>query len=171
MTNPVLTQQYLLMYQGNLQNIKSVDFNDCFLYNQKIDYFTGQDAMYCNICKNTLPAYYQSLLYTTPEILVIILNRGKGIEFNVKYEFTEYLNISNYVQRKELGCEYYLIGVVTHMGESGASGHFISFNKSPIDQQWYKFNDEFVSKVNNFKTEVIDYAMPYILFYQKKNNS
>ena len=59
------------------------------------------------------------------------------------------------------------------MGESGASGHFISFNKSPIDNKWYQYNDEFVSTVNNFQKEVIDYAMPYILFYQKinKNNN
>jgi ubiquitin C-terminal hydrolase len=167
--NPNLYQQNLLMFQANLQNINSVDFNDCFLNNQKTEYFTGENAMYCNNCKQTLPSYYQSFLYTCPEILVIVLNRGQGIEFNVKYEFQEYLNISNYVEKKEFGYEYNLIGVVTHIGENGANGHFISFNKSPIDQNWYKYNDEFVSKVINFKREVIDYAMPYILFYQKIN--
>ena len=158
------------MFQNSISNINVVDFNDCFLYNQKTEFFTGENAMYCNICKNTLPSYYQSLLYTTPEILVIILNRGKGIEFNVKYEFTEYLNISNYVQRKDFGCEYYLIGVVANTGGTGANGHFISFNKSPIDQQWYKYNDEFVSKVIDFQKEIIDNSKPYILFYQKINN-
>ena len=60
-----------------------------------------------------------------------------------------------------------LIGVVTHMGESGASGHFVAFCRSPIDEQWYNYNDDLCFPVNNFKKDVIDYAMPYILFYQK----
>ena len=161
--------QNLLMTQTIMFNINSVDFRDCFLYNQKTECFTGENAMYCNYCKNTLPSYYQSFLYTSPEILIIILNRGKGCEFNVKYEFEEYLNLYDYVQRKEFGYEYNLIGVVTHMGESGVNGHFISFNKSPIDKNWYQYNDEYVSKVNNFKKEIIDYEKPCILFYQKIN--
>ena len=156
--------------QLNVQNINSVNLDDCFLYNQKNDFFTGQNAMYCNFCNNQLNATYQTFLYTTPEILIIILNRGKEIEFRIKLEFNEYLNLYNYVERKEFGYYYQLIGVVTHMGESGASGHFIAFSKSPIDQQWYKYNDDLVSKVTNFQREIIDYAMPYILFYQKIND-
>ena len=62
-----------------------------------------------------------------------------------------------------------LIGVVTHLGESDASGHFIAYSKSPIDDKWYKYNDDLVTKVINFKEEIIDYAMPYILFFQKSN--
>ena len=69
---------------------------------------------------------------------------------------------------KNLGNKYKLIGVVTHMGESGASGHFIANAKSPIDNEWYTYNDDLVYKVDNFKKQIIDYAMPYILFYQKE---
>ena len=157
--------------QNNFQNINSVNFIDCFDFNQKMEYFTGDNSMYCNICKQQLPACYQTFLYTAPEILIIVLNRGKGIEFKVKMEFTEILDLSQYVIRKETGCFYNLIGVVTHMGESGASGHFIACCKSPINGKWYNYNDDLVTEVLNFKQDVIDYAMPYILFYQKKNNS
>ena len=62
---------------------------------------------------------------------------------------------------------YKLIGVVTHLGESGASGHFIAYCKSPIDDKWYNYNDELFFPVNDFKKQVIDYGMPYILFYQR----
>ena len=48
-------------------------------------------------------------------------------------------------------------------------GHFIAYCKSYWDNQWFKFNDSFVDPVQDFKREVIDYAMPYLLFYQKKN--
>ena len=55
------------------------------------------------------------------------------------------------------------------MGESWASGHFIANAKSPIDDQWYTYNDELVYKVEDFKKQIIDYGIPYILFYQKAN--
>ena len=44
-----------------------------------------------------------------------------------------------------------------------AGGHCVYSN------EWNKYNDSIVSPVQNFKTEVIDYAMPYLLFYQKIN--
>ena len=166
----MMYQQNMMAIQNNFQNINSVNIDDCFIYNQKMESFMGENSMYCNICKKQLPAFYQTFLYTGPEILIIVLNRGKGIEFKVKLEFPEILNLSNYIIRKETGHIYNLIGVVTHMGESGASGHFIACCKSPIDHKWYKYNDDIVTSVINFKEEIIDYAMPDILFYQKSEN-
>ena len=60
-----------------------------------------------------------------------------------------------------------LIGVVTHLGENGTSGHFISYCRSPIDDKWYNCNDDLCHPVTDFQKKVINYAMPYILFYQK----
>ena len=165
MMNPFLLQNF----QFNVQNINSVNIYDCFEYNQKYELFIGENSMYCNVCKNQLPASYQTTLFTTPQILIIVLNRGKGIEFNVKLEFSEELNLINFVYYKDFGFKYKLIGVVTHLGESGASGHFIAYCKSPINGKWYKYNDDLVTEVYNFKQEIIDYAMPYILFFQKDN--
>jgi len=164
--NPILYQQCLSNFQLSINNINSVNIYECFEYNQKIDFFTGENAMFCNFCKEQLPSSYQTFLYTTPEILIIVLNRGKGIEFKIKLEFLEDLNLMNFVYNKQ-NVFYKLIGVVTHLGESGASGHFISYCKSPIDGKWYSYNDDIVSKVTDFKKEIIDFAMPYILFFQK----
>ena len=166
MNNPLLLQQNMINMQ-NLQNINSVNIYDCFNYNEKFEYFQGENSMYCNNCKQQLPASYQTTLYTTPEILILVLNRGKGIEFRVKLEFYEDLNLMKYVKMQNTGVQYKLIGVVTHLGESGASGHFIAYCKSPISLEWYQYNDDLVTPVVNFKQQIIDYAMPYILFYQK----
>ena len=166
MNNPIIYQQFSAC-QKNLQNNISINLHDCFEYNQKIKCF----YMYCNICKNQLPASYRTFLYTTPEILIIILNRGRGIEFNVKTEFTESLNLYNYVERKETGYMYKLIGVVTHMDESGANRHFIAFCKSPINNKWYKYNDNLVSEVFNIKQEIIEYDTTCMLFSEKINNN
>jgi len=166
--NMMFMNPFLFQQQQNQINNKSVNLDDCFQYNEKIEIFRGENAMYCNRCNGQFQAGYKTRLYYGPEILIIVLNRGKGIEFKVKLEFTERINLSQYFQLKNFGNIYNLIGVVTHMGESGASGHFIANAKSPIDGQWYTYNDDLVYKVDNFKKQIIDYAMPYILFYQKE---
>ena len=167
--NNIMMNMMMQNFNYNIQNINSVNIYDCFEYNQKLEFFTGENSMYCNNCRGQMPASYNTLLYTTPEIMIIVLNRGKGIEFNVKLEFYEELNLQNFVQFKDFGYLYNLIGVVTHLGESGASGHFIAYSKSPIDGQWYRYNDDIVTKVHSFKEEILDYAMPYILFFKKNN--
>ena len=156
-------------YITNLQNSNSVNIFDCFDYNQKIDTMAGENSMHCNICKRQEAAYYHSYIVSSPEIIIIILNRGKGIEFNVKLEFEEYLNLQKYVRNNNnKSCNYQLIGVVTHLGESGASGHFIAYCKSPIDNNWYLYNDDLCFPVTDLKKQVIDSGMPYILFYQRQ---
>ena len=64
---------------------------------------------------------------------------------------------------------YSLFGVITHIGQSGPSSHFVSSCKSPIDNKWYRYNDAMVNPINNIQKEVIDFGTPYILFYQKLN--
>ena len=129
---------------------------------------SGDNAMYCNYCKQTYNSYMNTTLTTGPEVLIIILNRGKGNEFKVKIDFYLELNLCNYIEMKNTGYQYELFGVITHLGESGMGGHFIAYCKSYWDNQWFKFNDAFVDPVKDFKSEVIDFAMPYLLFYKKK---
>ena len=52
---------------------------DCFVFNEKVDHFFGDNAMYCNICNDLQEANYKSVLYNTPPVLAIVLNRGKAI--------------------------------------------------------------------------------------------
>ena len=150
------------------QNV--VDIFDCFEFERKVNFMSGDNAMYCNYCKQTCASSMCTILATGPEILIIILNRGKGIEFNVKLNFTPFLDLSNYIELKETGCQYELIGVITHIGESSMSGHFIAYCKEYWNNTWLKFYDAMVSPVNNFQSEVIDFANPYLLFYKKIHN-
>ena len=152
---------------NNNMSINVVNIYDCFEFDKKVNFLTGENSMYCNYCKQTCPSSMCTVLTTGPQILILLLNRGKGIEFNVKINFFETLNLSRYVQLPNLGFNYKLIGVITHMGESGMGGHFIAYCLEPISQEWYKYNDSIVTKVKDFQKEVINYAMPYLLFYQK----
>jgi ubiquitin C-terminal hydrolase len=152
--------------QNNLQT-NIVDIFDCFNYDAKQNVMSGQNAMYCNYCRITCDCYMKTYLVTGPEILILLLNRGKGIEFDVKLNFTEYLDLSNYIEYKNTGYYYKLIGVITHIGENNMGGHFIAYCRDPLTEKWHKYNDAIVSEVSDFQNEVINFAMPYLLFYQK----
>ena len=152
---------------NNNINNNMVTIYDCFDFEKKINILSGMSAIYCNYCKITCNGSICSLLTTGPEILILLLNRGKGIQFDVKINFTEDLNLFNYIQYNNTGCLYKLIGVITHYGESGMGGHFIAYCRDPITFGWFKFNDSIVSKADNFQNEVINVGMPYLLFYQK----
>ena len=125
--------------------------------------------MYCNRCRRNTNCNMCTNLVYAPNVLIIILNRGKGKEFDIKLNFKEDLDITSYIEMSNSGTVYKLIGVITHLGESSMSGHFIAFCKDPFDNQWYKFNDAIVTPVNDFKKDVIDFGMPYLLFFQKGN--
>ena len=153
-----------------LLNNKTVNIYDCFDFDKKINLMSGDNAMYCNGCKKTCDCTMQTLLAAGPEILILLLNRGKGKEFDVKIDFYEEINLYNYIEYKETGYKYKLIGVISHIGESGMGGHFIAYCKDPIKSKWNKFNDAIVTEVVDFQNEVINFAMPYLLFYQKYND-
>ena len=152
------------------QNINAVNIYDCFDYYKKTNIMSGANSMYCNRCKKNCDCSMSTNLVTGPNILILILNRGKGIQFNVKLNFVEYLDLSNYIEYKDTGVNYKLIGVITHMGESGMGGHFIAYCRDPIINQWFKYNDALVAPVNDVQQEIINFAMPYLLFYQKIDN-
>ena len=154
-------------YNSNIINNNVVSIYDCFNYDKNIIYMNGNNRMYCNNCKMNTNSSQATNLMTSPETLIIILNRGKGIQFNVKIIFEEYLNLDNYIYYKNTGYKYKLIGVITHIGENGMGGHFIAYCREPKTDSWSKYNDAIVSDVKEFQKEVIDFATPYLLFYQK----
>ena len=157
-------------YNSNVQNIENnnVTLIDCFCYNQKVDKFTGDNRNYCNICRQLYDSFYCSKIFSSPNVLILILNRGKGNIFHVNLEFTETIDISQFVLQKDKPqIIYKLYGVITHIGESGPNAHFVASCKSYIDNKWYRFNDAFVSPINDFQKEILYFGIPYILFYQR----
>ena len=141
-----------------------VDLYECFEYNRKIDLMTGENQMYCNICNKLCNAYYSTILYSGPNNLIINLNRGKGAVYECKVNFPSQLNIFNYVNFKNGITVYELYAVICHLGPSSMSGHFVAYCKNRIDNQWYLYNDSFVTKCS--RPSQYNDGMPYILFYR-----
>ena len=123
-----------------------------------------------NICKQLFDSIYTNKIFVGPNMLVLILNRGKGNIYNVKLDFTETIDIGQFVLQKDKPqMTYNLYGVITHIGQSGPSAHFMPACKNHIDNKWYRFNDALINPITNFQKEVIDFGTPYILFYKKNN--
>ena len=52
------------------------------------------------------------------------------------------------------------------------SGHFIAYCRDLWNNNtWYKYNDAIVTQVNDFQSDVVNFAMPYLLFYKKKDDN
>ena len=148
-------------FKNRPQNV--VTITECFEYYQRPEYMTGQNQIYCNRCKQMANSVNSTSLIVGPKILIINFNRGKGLQYDIKINFDEYIDINPFIYYKNTPCKYQLIGVVTHYGPSSMSGHFIAFCKSFVDNNWYKYNDSMVSlsSIQEAKTA----GVPYILFY------
>ena len=153
----------------NYFNVNEVNLNDCFDYYERTEVMQGENQMWCRFCNQNSPSNYSTRIYSAPYYLILILNRGKGNIYNVKLNFEEYINIGKYVEIKEgQNVMYELYAIVTHLGPSSMSGHFVAFCKSPIDNRWYKYNDAQVNCIGNFFNEIHEFGCPYILFYERQ---
>ena len=137
-----------------------VKIEDCFDYYEKQEIYP---SCFCNKCRQLYPAYHQSKIYYAPRTLIINLNRGRGLQFNVNIDLDEYINLRKYIFYNESPYMYELVAVICHFGSSNMGGHFIAYCKNSNDCLWYKFNDEFVTKISF--DEVKKKGVPYVLFY------
>ena len=141
-------------------NHNYVSILDCFDYYQKDEIYP---SFYCNNCKLNYQAISQTKIISAPKTLIIDFNRGKGLEFNVNIVFEEYLNLRKYVYDKNSPYYYELTGVICHFGSNDMGGHFIAYCKNSNNCEWYKYNDQIVSKCSF--NEVKENGLPYVLFY------
>ena len=144
---------------------KCVTLKDCFENEINTIEFKGDNQIYCNRCNKLLDAKGENRIFSSPHVLILILNRGKANIFDCDVEFEENLNIGKYVDSKQCPTKYKLIGVISHFGESNMSGHFIADCRH-FDGKWYTFNDSIVTGPNYKYTKK---GTPYILFYENED--
>ena len=144
-------------------NKKILSLDECLLNYNETYLYKPEDGLYCAICKCPTESIYNNRIYSLSPILIIILNREKDNKFKCDVDFPENINISKYIQCPESNYNYSLIGIVSHLGSM--SGHFISYCKHLITNEWYCYNDEIVSRCEeqfNNKRK----GTPYILIYE-----
>ena len=154
------TSNYFNLSYNN-STVPTINFDFCFKYMAKEELF--QDT-YCAHCRKTGLSKYRETIYTLPQYLIIILNRGRGNIFNCIVPIPEIFDASNYIEIKSQNNNYELVGIVSHFGESGISGHFIAFCKHNRDGKWRCYNDSVVTECQN---DYLNKGTPYIVFYKK----
>ena len=70
----------------------TVTLHDCFEYDKKESVMGDSNAMYCNYCRQMQTTKMQTTLVTVPKNLILLFNRGKGIEFNVGINCPEFFD-------------------------------------------------------------------------------
>ena len=151
----------------NLVENNEITLDDCFNFYEKYELLTGDNQMFCGICKQRCDSLINSKIYLCPRVLIITLNRGKNNNFKLKLNFEEIIDITKFVSVKKGKVIYKLVSVITYYIEGDSNGQFLAFCRSPIDNHWYKYKDEDISEVKDIKKDIIDFAVPYILFYKK----
>ena len=149
----------------NYQKIEQVNIIDCFNYYQKQESIEG----YCEKCgSNNAQILNETKIYLPPNILIIAFNRGQGLQYDIKVNFPENLDLTKTILNNTK--IYELQSVIKHFGDNSSSGHFIAYCRSPIPKfhnLWYCYNDAIVVQTNKW-SDIHDNGVTYILFYQLK---
>ena len=165
---------------GFLPENHPITLYDAFEAENKQEDLVGENMIFCNTCQALKSGWNKQELHTLPQILFIVLNRGKNNQdFRGKFTFDEKIvfnhnNLTFNLINPNSYKRYFLCGIVTHLGSSDSNGHFISYFRSDINQQFYCYNDASVAKVSilsAMKSKISDIVeediVPYILFYHQ----
>ena len=146
----------------NNYNNGTISIFDCFDYYKRI---ISEQTFPCNRCNNNTNCFKQTNLAFCTEILILLFyNKGEEI---IKLTYTNELNLFNYIEEKYTGFYFKLIGIITYIGENGKGGYFIAYCCNSFTNMWFKFDNEIYSEINDFQNIIINYSMPFLLFYQK----
>ena len=148
---------------------KCINLKYCFEHYRFPNEFSGDNQLYCNSCSRLTNSFNQTVLYSLPKTLIIILNRGRGKIFDCKVDFPSEFDLEKFVLCPQSITKYKLSGVITHLGDSGMSGHFIAFCRHRLDNNWYRYNDAIVTLCQDQNNEY-KIGTPYILFYEATDN-
>ena len=173
-------------YCGNLQYIyepfitlslsisdKCSTLDDCFNNFTHEERLTHDNQSTCEFCGIKNCFYTQSKLWYTPLILIIHIKRFtydfKKITNNIDYPINN-LDISKYFDEHSpysQDTNYSLNGINIHMSLGGSNninaGHYISYVKNKINNNWYVYNDS--NPLIQIDESRLQNQNAYILFY------
>ncbi|XP_065912770.1 ubiquitin carboxyl-terminal hydrolase 48-like isoform X2 [Dysidea avara] len=136
----------------NVQGMKSItdSLSDFF----KEETLTDDNQYYCHHCRGKQNAVRKIKLSTVPRVLNLQLLRfvyDMSLLAKVKVSshilFPESLDLSSYCCRGS-AFKFHLTGVIIHRGPTAYAGHYIAHILDRKNGEWYRFDDEHVSKLN-----------------------
>ena len=151
--------------------------NEC----SSVEDLTGSNGLDCDYCGTRQDKRKQAGFWSFPERLIIHLKlfEMKLITFphgqhpvinklntKVTCPFEIDLNeLKSEYNKSDINYTYELYAIVRHYG-SYRGGHYVSYVKNIINDQWFQFDD---SRVRPATEDRITDETPFILFYKRKN--
>lgn len=140
----------------------------------------AEETLYCSSCKQHNAPKKKMDLWAAPDLLVVQLKRFQYIpgqyfvhreKINEVVDFPlEGLDLSAYVKGPHDPAAppiYSLYAVSLHSGGLGG-GHYTAVAKNPLNNQWYNFNDAYVSEAS---PESVVSSEAYVLFYRRQTGA
>ena len=138
-------------------NCNCITLYDCFEYNRRNE----EIASICNYCNYKL--FKNRELIYMPYILIISFNYGQQLQDNTNITCEDYLNLKQYIMDDNSPFYYELIGAICGLNVNNNDKHFIAFCRNNKNYNWYKYDDDMVTK--SLFQEISSNGKPYILFY------
>jgi len=168
--NNFYNYQYYQYVSFPFYNYAGKKFN---LYQGLKDYvseetLSGDNQFYCQKCKCLSDAKLFSKIYYPAPYLLINFDYGKNKIYrpnSIDFGSTIFLD-KTFLDNNIPDVSYELIAVSTHIGDSGNTGHYITYCKDILSQDWYKFNDSMVTQSSFEETKN---NSPYLLLFKKSN--
>ena len=148
-----------IIKQENELEEKKININDCFDY--YINFQQIKNNYFCFNCQNNRESFFYYRLIKLPNILILVLNRKTKIK--IKVDFDEDLDISKFLEFNVQSKQYKLIGIISFLEENNT---YLTILKNKNDRQWYKYKDDYISKVRFIDSKDNINNIPYMLFYQ-----
>ena len=140
-----------------------VTLENCFEYYES-ELLHNDNKILCKYCKNYSSILTQKKIIISPKTLIINLNRGDELQYNIGIQFEEHLNLKKYIfKSEESPYSYELVGVIIYLRSNDMGGHFIAYCKNSYDCEWYQYNGAKVTK-SSFQ-EICKNGLPDVLFY------
>lgn len=147
-----------------------VTLYDCLSIFFGTDPLEGDNEYSCEICTKKNKGVKYLKILELPEVLCIHFKRYESIgsakiTTHVSFPLTG-LDLAPFMsENSRPQCTTYnLIACICHHGSALLTGHYTTYALNCYDDQWYEFDDQYVTNVSSYEVENSE---AYILFYQK----
>lgn len=147
-----------------------VTLQDCLSIFFGTDPLEGDNEYSCDLCTKKNRGVKFLKIIDLPEVLCIHFKRYESIgsakiTTHVSFPLTG-LDLAPFMSEnsKPQCTTYNLFACICHHGSALLTGHYTTYALNCIDDQWYEFDDQYVSSVQSYQVENSE---AYILFYQK----
>ena len=170
-----LNDVYDFLINNKIKETNKINIYDCLNYYESPK-IIEQNGKECDKCGNKEAFLITSKIKKCQNNLLVLLNKNFNNEEkneNIKFELNEIIDMKNYLKENENKerIMYYLYAIIClniSFDENNKNIiHHVAFCKSPIDNMWYKYDDNIVEPINELENEVDKVGMPIALFYQK----